>query len=303
MEDRTPRYRIGLLAERTGVSPERLRAWETRYRLLEPTRTYGNFRLYSLEDVRRVELMCRHLAKGIAAAQAAELARGGVVSSSALRAAPEVPRAVVTVARRRMRHAFRNFDETTMERALDGLFASFSVEAVLRDAVLPFLGEIGQAWEDGEATPGQEHFATTLIHTRLASMARGWGTGSGPLAILACPPGELHTLGALAFGICLARRGWRIAFMGADTPLASIAHATTRTGPSLVVLASVQRSVWRACADDVQRLGATWPLALAGHRAGEEVAAQAGARWLADGPVGAAATVVPLGPPTKTSGR
>src|SRR3954468_3053173 len=66
--------RIGELSKRTGVSPELLRAWERRYGLLHPTRSAGGLRLYSAADVERVQLMRRHLADGLAAAEAAALA-------------------------------------------------------------------------------------------------------------------------------------------------------------------------------------------------------------------------------------
>jgi DNA-binding transcriptional MerR regulator len=76
--DARPGYlRIGQLAKRTGVSPELLRAWEQRYRLLQPTRTTGGFRLYSAADEARVQRMQRLVADGLAAAQAARLVHSG----------------------------------------------------------------------------------------------------------------------------------------------------------------------------------------------------------------------------------
>ena len=67
--------RIGELSRRSGVSVDVLRAWERRYGLLEPRRTGGGFRLYGDEDVARVQRMRAHLAAGLSAGQAAELAR------------------------------------------------------------------------------------------------------------------------------------------------------------------------------------------------------------------------------------
>ena len=66
--------RIGELSRRSGVSPELLRAWERRYRLLRPTRSPGGLRLYSHGDLERVRLMQHHLTRGLAAAEAAALA-------------------------------------------------------------------------------------------------------------------------------------------------------------------------------------------------------------------------------------
>ena len=68
-------------------------------------------------------------------------------------------------------------------------------------------------------TVGQEHFASNLLRGRLLGLARGWGSGGGSLAILACPPGEAHDLGLIAFGLALRAQDWRIAFLGVDTPL------------------------------------------------------------------------------------
>jgi DNA-binding transcriptional MerR regulator len=42
--------RIGELSRRAGVSVDRLRSWEHRYGLLEPTRTPAGYRLYSPAD-------------------------------------------------------------------------------------------------------------------------------------------------------------------------------------------------------------------------------------------------------------
>ena len=45
--DGPPVLRIGELSRRLGVSDHVLRAWESRYGLLQPVRSAGGFRLYS----------------------------------------------------------------------------------------------------------------------------------------------------------------------------------------------------------------------------------------------------------------
>ena len=55
-----------------------------------------------------------------------------------------------------------------------------SLETVLRDVVLPYLRELGERWERGDATVAQEHFASNLLRGRLLGLARGWGQGTGP---------------------------------------------------------------------------------------------------------------------------
>jgi MerR family transcriptional regulator, light-induced transcriptional regulator len=291
MEDRSPRFRIGQLATRTGVDPERLRKWESRYALMEPERSSGGFRLYSPADERRVRLMQRHLARGYAAAEAAELAREGVVSPAPARLTERLPTAVVGRSRALFRRSLRGYDEAAAQRALDDLFQAFTVDAVLRDAILPFLHELGESWEAGETTPGQEHFASTIISARLLRMTVGWGTGSGRRALLACPAGERHTLALVAFGLALSRRGWRITYLGADTPAASIAHAAETIDPAVVVLAASRRRWFAREADALASIAEKRRLYIAGAGAGNALADRLGAGHLRADPVTAAAEI------------
>src|SRR5918998_6418230 len=69
------RLRIGELSRRVGLSPELLRAWETRYGLVRPERSPGGLRLYSDEDERRVRRMQERIAAGLSASEAARLAK------------------------------------------------------------------------------------------------------------------------------------------------------------------------------------------------------------------------------------
>ncbi len=228
-----PLLRIGELSRRTGVHADTLRAWERRYGLLSPARSDGGFRLYSGEDEERVRATRALIDSGLSAAEAARLARSGVVPS------PSPGAASPANADRRLREALERFDEAEANAVLDEAIAALSVEAMVSRVVLPALEEVGERWERGEASVGQEHFATNVVRGRLAGLARNWGVGAGPLAILACPPGELHDIGLLVFGLVLRARGWRIAYLGANTPIASVAEAAERLAPRVVVLAAL----------------------------------------------------------------
>src|SRR5450755_1962073 len=67
----SPVLRIGELSRRLGVTDHVLRAWESRYGLLQPVRSAGGFRLYSAADEWRIRQMQAHLAEGLSAAEAA----------------------------------------------------------------------------------------------------------------------------------------------------------------------------------------------------------------------------------------
>lgn len=50
-------YRIGAVARLTGVSPDTLRVWERRYQVITPQRSPSGTRLYSQQDVTRLQLI------------------------------------------------------------------------------------------------------------------------------------------------------------------------------------------------------------------------------------------------------
>jgi DNA-binding transcriptional MerR regulator len=255
-----PHLRIGALSQRVGVSPELLRAWEQRYGLLEPVRSDGGFRLYSVADEERVRSMQRHLEAGVSAAQAAQLALAetGAGGADQLQSVGLAPLAG------QLRAALDRLDEPGANAVLDRLLATFTLETVLRDVVLVYLRELGERWERGDASVAQEHYASNLLRGRLLGLARGWGRGSGPTALLACAPGELHDLPLIVFGLVLAGRGWAITYLGPDTPVATVRDAVGHVEPDLAVISATTPQRLRAAKTELTELARAVPLALAG---------------------------------------
>ena len=248
-----PQLRIGELSRRVGVSAELLRAWERRYGLLHPDRSSGGFRLYGPDDERRVLLMREHLDQGVSAAEAARLAIAGERPASAA-AEPEADLMPSPAqARARLAAALDRFDETEAHAAIDDLLASFTLDTVLAEVVLPYLRELGDRWAGGEVSVAQEHYASALLRGRLLALARGWGRGVGPRAVLAGAPGEQHDLGLIAFGLALRARGWRVTFLGQDTPLEDVADVARTLEPALVVVTATVRE---RLASNTRRLSA-----------------------------------------------
>jgi DNA-binding transcriptional MerR regulator len=288
--------RIGELSRRVGVSEHVLRAWESRYGLLKPARTEGGFRLYSQDDENRVRRMQAYLDDGLAAAQAAQAALDQEHPDGLPRdvevAVGAVPQADLVHCADALRQALDEMNEPGAQAVLDRLLTDFTVQSVLRDVLMPYLHELGQRWEHGGVSVAQEHFASHVVRGRLVGLTRGWGDGGGPQALLACPPDEQHDLALLVFGIVLNRRGWRVRYLGANTPMADLLQVTSDTRPSLVVLAAVAPQLFESVVSDLSTLAEMAPLVLAGAGATTELAQSIGARVLSGDPVTAAEKLV-----------
>ena len=283
-----PVLRIGELSRRLGVSAHVLRAWESRYGLLRPVRSAGGFRLYSEADALRVRRMQAHLAHGLSAAEAARAVLGEDSGARAHLGRAAAPRRAASAAGELsgdFRQALDAFDEPAAQAVLDRLVSDLSLTAVLRDVVMPYLTELGERWERGTASVAQEHFASNVIRGRLAGLARGWGNGHAPRAVLACAPGELHDLALMVFGIVLNRNGWRIDYLGMNTPVEELARTVDARRPDLVVLAATRPENLGPHATQLAALAQRAPLALAGAGATPQIAAAVGARLLTGDPV------------------
>jgi methanogenic corrinoid protein MtbC1 len=264
------------------VTPDVLRAWERRYSLLRPERSKGGYRLYSPKDEDRVRAMVRQLEAGVPAGEAARLVLEGGGAS-------EIAGPSLDTLKGELRQALDCFDDARAQAVLDTLITELSFEAIARQVILPYLRDLGDRWERGEASVAQEHFASIVLRGRLLALARGWDRGGGPRALLACAPGERHDLGLIVFGLALRQHGWRITYLGADTPVETLAAAMRELSPAAVILTALRPDRLHPIRELLTELARNTPLYLAGAGAREKFAAETGAKLLRGGPVDAAA--------------
>ena len=182
-------------------------------------------------------------------------------------------------------------DEDRAHAVLDTAFGERSVESAIIDVLLPFFVRVGEMWELGRIGIAQEHFASSLVRRRLGALSLTWGVGTGPVAVLACPPGEFHDIVLLSYGVLLGRAGWRVRYLGPDTPIHSLAAAARMTQADAVVLACRRPSGFRAHGTQLRRLAEDHPVWLAGRGATPRVLEEVGVGTLGGDLVAAVAEV------------
>ncbi|WP_412029304.1 MerR family transcriptional regulator [Deinococcus yunweiensis] len=230
----TAMYTASEVESRTGVPATTLRQWERRYGFPRPMRNANGYRLYSPEDVTEIGRMLSHLLMGVSASRAAELTLAGLDPH------PVTPGAGPNTVRlvNELTSALLESDLTRGHALLAEAHAHLPVEDVLTQVISPTLIEIGARWERGEITVSHEHQATAFLRTRLnALMDAADSPGApGPLVVAACAPGERHELGLMMLTLALRRRGVRVAFVGADSPLGDLGVYARQRGAAGVAL-------------------------------------------------------------------
>jgi methanogenic corrinoid protein MtbC1 len=217
---------IAALSRRTGVAPDTLRKWEQRYQILRPSRTSGGQRRYSERDVARVEWLCERLREGYRIGEAAQLL--GTTDVATTRSPKEHLHTILA--------ALENGDAAEIGLLIDQGFALHGVDETLEEILRPLLQTIGERWQRDELTVAEEHVLSEAVRSRLGHLLADSGGGLRGTVVLACAPGERHELGLMMLAIALRRDGWKVIYVGADTPVADAVALAQKQAAKVLAL-------------------------------------------------------------------
>jgi DNA-binding transcriptional MerR regulator len=241
------RHPIQVVARRTGLSADVLRAWEKRYGILKPARSDGGRRLYSDDDIEYLRLLRRATGAGRNVGQLVELtleALEAVVreDDDAAATVPSEfpPPATVDDVVDRAMEAIAALDARQVQIVLRRAMIEHDAARFLDAVVVPLLTRVGSEWRHGRVTPAHEHLASRMIRGALNEyMATFVPRAEAPRFLSATPQGQRHEFGAMLAAATAAAAGWRVTYLGADLPAAAIAEAASQARASVVGLSIV----------------------------------------------------------------
>ncbi|HLL52004.1 MAG TPA: cobalamin-dependent protein [Myxococcaceae bacterium] len=111
------------------------------------------------------------------------------------------------------------------------------VDHLYEEVIRPAMVELGALWHANRITVADEHAATAIAQSTVASLYPEfpWSVG-GPRALIACVQGERHEFGARMVADLLALDGWHTVFLGADTPTSSLVEMAAKVQPAFVAV-------------------------------------------------------------------
>ncbi|MFE5806247.1 MerR family transcriptional regulator [Streptomyces sp. NPDC056491] len=245
----------GAVARRLGVAPTTLRSWDRRYGIGPAAREDGRHRRWTPADIAVLQEMCRLTASGVPPAEAARAARTGSGAP-----APDAPTAPgrqpgsgnglplgdVRQECRGLGRAAVRLDSPTMDEMLGSLITEYGLVTTWEEVMVPTLHAVGRKWEtSGDQYVEVEHLLSWHVSTALRRVSIGALSGpraAAPPILLACVPGEQHTLPLEALAAGLAELGLPARMFGAAVPPEALTQAVRRIGPAAVVLWAQARS-------------------------------------------------------------
>ncbi len=232
-------YPMRVVTRLTGLSSHTIRVWESRHAAVSPTRTEGNARRYSEEDVRRLRLL-RELTEaghrisevaGLPDPELARLARGDQGTDSF----DELRQAYLT--------AIEGFRGREASGLLSRAAAVLEPSSLALDVILPILRETGRRWGEGQLNVAHEHLVSVHMRSLLDALMRQTEPLPGaPVLVAATPAGHRHEFGALVGAQLAAARGYEVLYLGADVPQSDLLEALGASAASLCLLA-INRSL------------------------------------------------------------
>jgi DNA-binding transcriptional MerR regulator len=241
-----PKHTIKTICAQTGILPVTLRAWERRYKLLQPQRTSGNYRLYSDRDIAVLRWIKGRLETGLTISRVSDEFRALRQSGrwpEASAPPPPAPRpegaTPPDVFHQRLYAALVALNEDQAGEVLREAHALFDLTAICLNIIQPCLYAIGEAWYRGELRIASEHFASQFLRGRLVSLFQAYPSRhSAPRIVVGCVANEFHDIGSLMLALFLRRDGYRVEFLGANVHLGDLAEYARDQRPALICLSA-----------------------------------------------------------------
>ncbi len=260
------RHPIGVVARRTGLKPDLIRAWERRYGAIEPARSPTRRRLYSDAEIERLSLLRQAVQAGRSISHVAALDREQLNAliredrppqSGARAPQPEtwdVPAASGAILAACL-GAIQRLDVIELELQLERATVALSQVHLIDQVLVPMMHSVGELWREGHLRPSHEHMASAVVRTVLTEMRSAYRAPlHAPHLVVTTPARQHHELGALIAAATAAAEGWNVIYLGPDLPPEDIAAAAHQRSVRAVALSITFPPDDSRLAEDLRRL-------------------------------------------------
>jgi len=239
MEQSSARMSIGAVSRAVGIPVGTLRNWERRYGVPSPERTDGGHRLFGSDTVDFLELVNVAMRHGHRPAQLLRMSKQEISSllSADLKQERTSSNWKSGVSHPELFAAIQQFDSEFLFSTLRAEVARSGLAAVVLERIVPLLGQMGGAWETGDISIEQEHFASEILRDFLSTEWRALATSEHAVRVVCTTfPGERHFLGLHMAAALMAVEGVRVLFLGPDIPVSGTQEAATFIEADAVVI-------------------------------------------------------------------
>ena len=227
-----------------GVPVPTLRSWELRYAVPDMSRGDRTHRRYHFDQLHALRLMRDEISRGQRAGDAARSVHAQLSVSGPTR---QLINSFLDASTRS--------DATAMAAELDRAEQLLGLPRCVDDMLMPAMRQVGVWWQTGHCSVSDEHLATEVARAWLAGQgAEGRLVSQRGIVLLACGPGDQHTIGLEALNAILRQRGWPSRVLGARVSTSTLLSAATTADAVGIVVVSHLATGRRRAIETLQTL-------------------------------------------------
>lgn len=239
---------IQVVARRTGLTADVIRAWERRYKAIMPNRASNSRRMYSDSDVEKLILLRRAAAAG---RRIGDVANFTIKQLRSLVDTDETAMAQLSISKIQQRPStgsvMEHFDDCLdaiirlhsedLYHSLRDASKALGILFLLEDLLRPLLAHIKDECRRGALREAHYSVALHTLRSFLSNlMMNELHAEVNYKLVCASPNGQAHDLAALHLAVAAKFHGWQPIFLGANSAVEEIIYTQEKTNARLVVI-------------------------------------------------------------------
>lgn len=225
----------------TGLSREVLRKWALRYGFPQPLRGKRGERQFRADDVARLQLQARLIARGQRAGNVVPLDTAQLQALLAVQplagALAPMPQVLAQQVQDLLQMLAPTGQANGLAQWLDAVIDRSGLAPFVAHTMPAFNQAVGSGWQTGQICIHAEHrYTETLREVVMRVLPPQHSACAPPTVLLTTPPGELHCLGLLGLYAQLRLLGADAISLGTQMPMAEVLSAANNYNASVVAI-------------------------------------------------------------------
>ncbi len=212
-------FTINDLERFSGIKAHTLRIWERRYALVTPIRSAGNFRLYTLDELKKILNIALLKKNGYRISVLSKICAEDIenkieqLSTDYIKWQKAINDLTINM---------YTLEPESFEWVLDELLLLWPIDILVEKIIFPFLNITNLLWTGNKLS--EEHLVVTAIRKKLIFAIESCGliSNKDKTVLLFLPDRKQLDLGLLYSNYFLKRRGIRVLYLGNDVTIQNL---------------------------------------------------------------------------------
>lgn len=240
------RYSIQFVSKVTGINAHTIRAWEKRYKAVDPDRDQNGRRLYTQDHVDRLVMLQELVSFGNNISDVANLGPDDLKDMFEKYVGQDLEKSLGAKKTIDTNHSLSGlllalscFKIDVIHHELQKLHDSLGPREFAIDILSPLLSEVGQQVQTGRLGIAQEHALSSIIRFHVGqNLFRNFNFNNNTNinVMIAAPEGELHEFGILIAALLCKHYRYNTFYLGPNMPAKALVEALNQVRPSLLIV-------------------------------------------------------------------